>query len=261
MVNRIWQGHFGRGVVATPNDFGRQGDRPTHPELLDWLATEFVERGWSIKAMHRLMLTSDAYRRSSAPTEANLETDPENHYLWRMSPQRLEAEALRDAVLAVSGRLNPKAGGPAVVPPLTEEETEGMRDISQWPVTSDTAEHTRRSVYLFVKRSYQLPMFKTFDAPDSPLSCSRRDTSTVAPQALTLMNSRFMLDQAEAFAARLREEAGNDPAAQVDRGVRLAFNRAPTDEERARTLDFLNSYDLRRLCLLWFNMSEFLYVD
>jgi hypothetical protein len=261
MVNRLWLGHFGRGLVDTPNDFGRQGSPPSHPELLDWLAVEFRENAWSLKHMHRLMATSDAYRRSSAANEANDAKDPENILLWRMNRRRLEAEAVRDAALAISGSLNLQAGGPAVVPPLTDEERDGMRDISQWPVTSDETQYTRRSVYLFVKRSFRLPMFQTFDAPDATLSCARRETSTVAPQALTLMNGAFFQQQAVALAERLRNDAGDDPEAQIERAWRLALNRAPDAEENRRALDFLLTEPLERLCLLVLNLSETLYVD
>ncbi len=261
MVNRIWQGHFGRGLVATSNDFGRQGDAPTHPELLDWLATEFVRAGWSVKAMHRTVMLSNAYRMSSAPDAANSKIDADNRFLWRMNRQRLEAEALRDAVLAVSGELNPKPGGPPVAIPLSEEEREGMRDASQWPVASDPAEHVRRSVYLLVKRSFRLPMFETFDQPDAAASCARRESSTIAPQALALMNSGFMTAQSGKLAARLRKERGENPEAWVERGWKLALGRTPTPEERARAVAFAQSNSLERLCLLLFNMSEFVYVD
>ena len=260
MVNRLWLGHFGRGIVETPNDFGRQGAPPSHPELLDWLAVEFRQSGWSLKHMHRLMVTSEAYRRSSASSPQAAKADPQNVLLWRMNRRRLEAEALRDAALAVTGALNLDPGGPPVVVPLTEEERDGMRDYSQWPVTSDETQHTRRSVYLFVKRSFRLPMFQTFDAPDAALSCARRETSTVAPQALALMNGAFFQQQADAFAERLREEAG-DPAQRVERAWQLALNRAPDIEEKRRALEFLQTEPLERLCLLVLNLSEMLYVD
>jgi hypothetical protein len=261
MVNRIWQGHFGRGIVATANDLGRQGDRPSHPELLDWLAGQFIEKGWSMKSMHRLIMLSSAYRLSSAPDAANAKIDAENHYFWRMNRRRLEAEALRDAVLATAGSLNLKAGGPPIATPLTSEEREGMRDPSQWPVSSDPADFTRRSVYLYVKRSFRLPMFETFDAPDASASCARRESSTVAPQALALMNSEFMAEQAGRFAARLKARYGEAPEPLVDAGWRTAFGRAPSQEEKSKAMVFLDKSSLSRLCLLWFNMSEFLYVD
>ncbi len=261
MVNRIWQGHFGRGIVATANDFGRQGERPSHPELLDWLAAQFIERGWSVKAMHRMMMLSSAYRLSSAPDAANARIDAENQYFWKMNRRRLEAEALRDAVLATAGTLNLKAGGPPIATPLTDEEKEGMRDPSQWPVSSDPADLTRRSVYLYVKRSFRLPMFETFDAPDAAASCARRESSTVAPQALALMNSEFMAEQADRFAARLKAKHSESREAWIDAGWRAAFGRVPSTEEKNKAMAFLAKSTLPRLCLLWFNMNEFLYVD
>ena len=157
--------------------------------------------------------------------------------------------------------LNLKAGGPPIATPLTAEERDGMRDLSQWPVSSDPADFTRRSVYLYVKRSFRLPMFETFDAPDAAASCARRESSTVAPQALALMNSEFMAAQSEGFAAKLKAKYGESPEAQVDGGWRIAFGRPPSAEEKSRALAFLSKSTLPRLCLLWFNMSEFLYVD
>lgn len=238
MVNRIWQGHFGRGIVGTPNDFGRQGEWPSNQPLLDWLAVEFMEHGWSVKHMHRVILNSAAYKA-------------------QRKPQRLDAESIRDSVLAVAGALNTKMFGQPVVTPLASDEREGMRDLSMWPITSDASEHDRRSVYLFVKRSFRLPILDTFDAPDTTESCPRRETSTVAPQALALMNSEWMTRQAERFAARIQNAP--DP---VDQAWRLALGRPPGGEERAMTQRYLrrNGNRLQRLCMLLFNMSEFLYV-
>ena len=257
MVNRIWQGHFGRGIVGTPNDLGRQGEPPTHPELLDWLAQQFVESKWSVKAMHRMIMLSSAYRLSSSPDAANAKIDADNQFLWKMNRQRLEAEAVRDNVLAVAGTLNLKAGGPPIATPLTAEEKDGMRDMSEWPISSDPDDYVRRSVYLYVKRSFRLPMFETFDSPDAAASCARRDSSTVAPQALALMNSEFTQRQAERFAARLK----GDSATQVDLAWRLALGRAPLPDERTRAIQYVQRAGLAKLCLLLFNMSEFLYVD
>ena len=206
-------------------------------------------------------MLSSAYRLSSQPDAANAKIDADNQYLWKMNRQRLEAEALRDTVLATAGTLNLKAGGPPIATPLTAEERDGMRDMSQWPVSSDPADFTRRSVYLYVKRSFRLPMFETFDAPDAAASCARRESSTVAPQALALMNSEFMAEQADRFAARLKAKYGESPATLVDAGWRIALGRAPSAEEKDKALAFLAKSTLPRLCLLWFNMSEFLYVD
>jgi hypothetical protein len=264
MVNRIWQGHFGRGLVGTPNDFGRQGDPPSHPELLDWLATEFVRNGWHLKALHRQIMLSDAYRMASAPDSANAKIDPDNRYLWRMNRRRLEAEAIRDAVLASAGTLNLKAGGPPVMPPLTSEEKAGLKDPSQWPVALDPAEHTRRSVYLYVKRSFRMPLFETFDMPDTSMSCERRNVTTVAPQALALLNNEFLLEQAGRFAQRLRRESA-DPEVWTDRAFRLALGRPAHERDRSDARRFFardsSEAALTRFCLVLFNLSEFLYID
>jgi len=238
MVNRIWQGHFGKAIVGTANDFGRQGEPPLNQDLIDWLSVEFREQGWSMKHIHRLILQSEYYRQ-------------------KRTPLRIDAESIRDAVLASSGSLNAKMFGPAVVPPLSREERDGgMRDASQWPVTADATEHDRRTIYLFVKRSYRLPMLETFDAADPAASCARRETSTVAPQALTLMNSEWMNAQASRLAVRLANE--KDP---IDRAWRLTLGRAPTAAERSRAQEFLTRNGLPSLCLLLFNMNEFIYVD
>jgi len=265
MVNRIWQWHFGRGIVATPNDFGRQGDRPTHPELLDWLATEFVARGWSVKSMHRLMMLSSTYRMSDAYNSANARLDAEDRYLWRMNRTRLGAEAVRDAVLACAGTLNPKMGGPPVIPPLEPDEVNALGEISQWPATLNPEEPLRRSVYMYVKRTFRLPMLETFDAPDSTLSCSRRDVTNVAPQALALMNNNYVFERAREFAARLRKQDGDDHAAWVADGWQIALGRSPSDVERQRALGMLSKPDsqaaLAEFCLMLFNLNEFIYVD
>jgi hypothetical protein len=261
MSNRIWQGHFGEGIVRTPNDFGRQGDAPTHPELLDWLAVEFAERGWSVKQMHRLMMLSSTYRASSVGDKESLEKDPENHFLSRMNRRRLDADGIRDTVLAVAGTLNLKMGGVGVIPPLTREEILAARMPELWPTNPDPSEHTRRSIYMQMKRSLTLPLLQIFDAPDTSASCPRRERSTVAPQALAMMNSEFTVAQAEQFAARIRKQAGENPEASVEAGWRLALGRAPTPEERQTALEYLKRNSLPRLCLLIFNMSEFIYAD
>jgi hypothetical protein len=260
-ANRIWQGHFGEGIVRTPNDFGRQGEAPTHPELLDWLATEFAARRWSIKQMHRLMMLSSTYRQASVAGEESLRKDPENRYFSRMNRHRLDADAVRDNILAVAGTLNLKMGGVGVIPPLSKEEILAARMPYLWPANPDPTEHTRRSVYMQMKRSMTLPMLQIFDAPDTAMSCPRREISTVAPQALALMNSEFTTAQAEQFAARIRKQAAEDPEAQVEAGWRLAFGRSPEAAERQTALDYLKRNSLPRLCLLLFNMSEFIYVD
>ena len=259
MVNRIWQGHFGRGIVGTPNNFGRQGDPPTHPELLDWLASEFASSGWSLKAMHRLIMRSSAYRMSSAFRAENAARDPDNRFLWRMNRRRLDAESLRDAVLAVAGTLNPKSGGRPVLPPLSREERLGMWDKDDWPESLDRSEHDRRSVYIFAKRQFPYPMFKTFDAPDPATSCGRRAVTTVAPQALTLLNSEFMLRSARALAERLESEKGPDLV--VERAWELAFSRPPEPAETESAREMLAASGTQEFSLMLFNLNEFVYID
>ncbi|MBM3982209.1 MAG: DUF1553 domain-containing protein [Planctomycetes bacterium] len=241
IVNRLWQHHFGRGLVATPNDFGTRGARPTHPELLDWLACELVARDWSLKHLHRLMVTSETYRQS-ARGDHGARADPGNALLWKMSRKRLEAEAVRDSILAAAGTLNRAVGGPSVKVPLEPEVydlifTEGEPD-GLWPVTPDAAQHTRRSVYLFNKRNVRLPLLEALDQPDALNACAARPVSTFAPQALILMNSPFVHAQARALAINLAKETA-DPAKQLDALYRRAVGRAPTADERAVAHDFL----------------------
>jgi hypothetical protein len=261
-VNRVWHWHFGRGIVATPNDFGRQGEEPSHPELLDWLASEFVAQGWSTKKLHRMIMLSDVYRRSSEFDEANGRVDADNRFLWRMNRQRLDAETLRDTVLAVSGELNLKMGGRPVIPSLSPEEYTVMWARNQWPESLDPREHSRRSVYLYVKRTFPMPMLSTFDAPDTSVSCARRDNTTVAPQALTLMNGEFMVSQSSKLAALANREQPGNPAGWVDTVWRRALGRAPTATEKQKALAALSDEaSLARLSLVVLNMNEFLYVD
>jgi hypothetical protein len=246
-VNRLWQHHFGRGLVATPNDFGLRGEKPTHPELLDWLACEFVSSGWSIKHMHRLMVMSNTYRQSGAEKDnapARIK-DPDNRLLARMNRRRLEGEAMRDNVLAVAGSLNGKIGGPMIRVPLEPEVydlifTEGEPD-GLWPITPDAREHQRRSIYLFAKRNVRLPMLEAFDQPDTLTSCAARPTSTYAPQALILLNGPFMQTQSKLFAARLMRECGRDRAALVRRSYQLALGRDPSPAEKQMTDEFLTA--------------------
>ncbi|MFN9300307.1 MAG: DUF1553 domain-containing protein [Acidobacteriota bacterium] len=249
MVNRVWHWHFGKGIVATPNDLGRQGEEPTHPELLDWLAAEFMESGWSLKKLHRKILLSETYQLSSEASEANSKIDGNNRYLWRMNRQRLDAETLRDAVLAVSGELNLKMGGRPVVPRLSPEEYTVMWARNQWPESLDESEQARRSVYLYVKRAFPLPMFTTFDAPETSQSCSRRENTTVAPQALTLMNGDFMVKQAKVLAGK---------AGDVESLWRRVHGRQPTAAEKEKAGRIANR---EQLALVMLNTNEFLYVD
>jgi hypothetical protein len=238
MVNRIWNYHFGRGIVATPSDFGLKGERPTHPELLDWLASEFVQNGWSIKYMHRLIMTSETYKQASSSRAEAVAIDPEDKWLWRFPLHRLEGETIRDEALAVAGILNTKMGGPSVFPELPV----GLEGRGGWKVTKDKEERNRRSVYVFVRRNTRYPMFETFDMPDTHESCSRRNVTTSPLQALTMLNDKVSLEWAENFAARVRREAGDDEAKQIRVAYELAFAREPANEESAIVKQFFSEH-------------------
>lgn len=255
LVNRLWQHHFGRGIVETTSDFGVRGERPTHPELLDWLACDFVANGWSIKRMHKLMLLSSTYQQSTVASKESLTRDAGNHLFSRMNRIRLEGEIIRDSLLAVSGRLNMKMGGPSVLPPLPAEVI-----IREWKVTPDAAEHARRSVYIFAKRNVRFPFLETFDLPDSNQSCPKRQRSTTAPQALALLNDRDVLDAAKGLADRLQKRA----AARADHvrlAFRLALGRQPSAVELDLAQDFLDLSPLAEFCRTMFNVNEFVYLD
>jgi hypothetical protein len=261
VVNRIWQHHFGEGIVRTPNNFGKTGEAPTHPKLLDWLASEFVERGWSIKAMHRLMLTSEAYQMASADVPGNRAIDPENRYLWRMPRRRMEGEALRDAILAVAGTLNRKAGGPGVHPYI-DPALWASSSERYWPgKPEDDPDTWRRSVYIFSKRSIPVPMLDVFDKPDSIGSCARRNRSTIAPQALILMNSAFSAFHAKHFVQRLEGDAGSDHRRLAQRAFEIALARSPSASELKQSLEFLSSNPLVDFCQAIFNLNEFAYIE
>ncbi|MBI3839305.1 MAG: DUF1553 domain-containing protein, partial [Planctomycetia bacterium] len=241
LVNRVWMHHFGRGLVNTPADFGRLGEKPSHPELLDWLAHDFMAGGWKLKRLHKMIMTSAAYRQSSARDPARAELDPDDRLYWRMPVRRLDAEALRDRILATSGVLNRKMFGPAV--PVKEDAVGQVVVGVDPPVgTPDPPvghEAFRRSLYIQVRRSQPLAMLHVFDLPVMETNCERRTVSTVATQSLMLMNSDFILQQAGYFAARIRKEAAGDPSKQVMAAWQLAFARAPEPRELERALAFL----------------------
>jgi hypothetical protein len=264
MVNRIWQYHFGRGIVDTPSDFGRNGSLPTHRELLDWLAHRFEEDKWSVKAIHRLILTSSAYRQASSKVDAEAaRLDPDNRLLWRFPRQRLEAEEIRDSVLVVSGRLNPEMGGTPVFPPLPEDlgAAHKVKGFNTWE-TSEGPMGRRRSVYVFQRRSLNFPFLETLDAPVPNTSCSRRTVSTTALQALTLYNGEFIKEEAKYFAARVRQEAGPNLSQQIERAFELAYSRKPSESEIAQAARLMDGPEaLTGLCRVLLNTSEFVYVD
>jgi hypothetical protein len=240
LIDRVWGWHFGQAIVRTPNDFGAQGEPPTHPELLDWLARDFRDHGWGLKRLHRQILLSQTYRMASVAEAPALRGDPEDRLLWHFPRRRLEGEAIRDALLSCAGTLNPKRFGPPVVPPLGGEELTGLFDAKgKWPVTPDPAEHTRRSVYLLVRRTFAYPMFAAFDPPETMTSCPRRQETVVPTQALTLLNGPVAREQAAAFARRLRKERGDDPEKPTARAWLLAFGRLIRPAETERALRFL----------------------
>ena len=241
LVNRVWMHHFGRGIVNTPADFGATGEAPTHPQLLDWLARDFVENGWKLKRLHKLIMTSTAYRQSSARDEAKAAIDPIGRLYWRMPVRRLDAEALRDRILATSGVLNLEMFGPPV--PVKEDAVGQIVVGVDVPAAGSEVPRGhkafRRSVYVQARRSQPLAMLEVFDQPVMETNCERRVVSTVATQSLMLMNSDFILRQAGYFAARIRKEAAGDPGRQVRTAWQLAFGRAPDARETERALGFL----------------------
>lgn len=267
MVNRLWHWHFGCGIVSTLNDFGQMGGRPSHPELLDWLAGEFVRGGWSLKKLHRTIMLSSVYQMDSRWRNPGAEqADPTNRLLWKANRRRLEAEALWDALHSVAGTLNPKMGGRPVVPPLGDDE--GAPE--NWVVSADPSEHTRRGIYVLQRRNFRFPMFDVFDLPVNAVSAPARDVSTVAPQALWLLNNAVVQRQAEALATRLSSVLKPDAeaAAFVDVAWRTVLQRTPTADEKAEAIDLLgklNHGDLHtahtHLCLALFNLQEFAYAD
>ena len=265
MVNRIWQARMGVGLVATPNDFGVLGRRPSNPKLLDWLATEFVARGWSVRAMDRMIVTSSVYRQRTENDAKKAEIDPENKLLWRMSRRRLDAEFLRDGALAVAGALNPRMFGRPMKTPIEREVydlifTEGEPD-NLWPVEVDERDHHRRSLYLLNKRTVRLPMLANFDQPDAMTSCPVRPVSTHALQALSLLNSGTMRGAARMLAARLDGECGGDALCRVKRAYLLALAREPEPVEMDEARAFVAAGGAwEDFALAMLNRNEFVYV-
>jgi hypothetical protein len=287
LVNRVWQHHFGRGLVATPNDFGTQGAPPTHPELLDWLAHEFQKQGQSLKALHRLILLSATYQQSSDAPPATRRLDPENRWFSRQNRVRLEGEALRDSLLQISGQLNPVVGGPSVQPPIAADIVKTARN---WNASTDAADHRRRSLYILARRNLRFPFLEVFDAPDSNLSCPERGQSTTAPQSLTLLNSQEVTVASRETARRLFTESNQPtPAARIEAAFRSILGRRPDRVEARAAREFVESTRARRerslnpgenpagsdetyrkkdppvewteLCRALFNLNDFVYVD
>jgi mono/diheme cytochrome c family protein len=279
IVNRIWQHYFGHGLARTVSDFGVRGESPTHPELLDWLARDLVDHGWSLKRLHSQILLSQSYRQSSEFDDDRAALDPENRLLWRMTPRRLEAEALRDAMLAVSGTLNPEAYGPGFKPPIADEALTARNLKSPYPDDADDGPATRRrTVYMFHKRLVPYPLLQAFDRPDLMQSCGQRDQTTVAPQSLALLNDQFVRLRANDFATRLVSDCGDDDERLVDQAFRTSLGRPPSEPELATSIAFIVSQTDSRepqtndvsaarhaavadFCQTLFSLNEFLYVD
>lgn len=269
LANRVWQHNFGRGLVATPSNLGVSGARPTHPELLDWLARQLLHNGGRLKPLHKLIVMSATYRQASRDRDEGLRFDPENRLLWRMNVRRLEAEALRDGILAASGKLNRQLGGPGIKPRIRPELlTASQRN--KWPVIErEDDSHWRRSVYIYAKRQLLMPMMELFDAPTTTDSCSARLTSVVPTQALVLMNDEFVEDQAGFLADRASAEGGSDLSRTVARMFECAFGHTPGAERLAESVAFVQAREragdrraaLADLAHVMFNSSEFLYVE
>lgn len=286
IVNRIWSHHFGQGIVRTPSDFGDRGDSPSHPELLEYLANEFVEDGWRIKTLHRTILTSAAWRQASARDSIDhrgKQIDPDNHLIWRMKPLRLEAEVMRDSMLAVSETLNLQAGGPGFKPYISPEANlaRNIKGEGYPKDAKDDASTRRRSVYMFHKRLIPYPMFQAFDRPDLMTSCARRQNTTVAPQAMVLLNDRFVRAVARDFANQLLHRDNSvaekaDLPSIVEKAFETAFARRPSETEIETSLQFLETQTKARIgreepdpqlealtdyCQSLFGLNEFIYVD
>ncbi|HEU0123121.1 MAG TPA: DUF1553 domain-containing protein [Bryobacteraceae bacterium] len=261
MVNRIWQNHFGTGIVATPSDFGVNGERPTHPELLDWMSHKFIESGWSVKAMHRLILQSATYRQSAE--NKNAAADADAKLLSRFPRRRLQAEEIRDGILYLSDRLNAEQGGPSVFPPLPADLADfaryGRGGALMWETNESEADTRRRSIYTFQRRSMPLPMMAAFDAPVFSESCDRRSATTTPLQALSLMNGNLMHEETQHLAALIAKEAGGNKPTQVRVAFQRILNRPPTPEETDRFASFPGSLDA--LCRVLLNSNEFLFVE
>lgn len=271
MANRLWQHHFGRGIVRSASDFGLKGTPPTHPELLDFLAAELVRGDWHLKRMHKLIMMSSTYRMSSAPNAKALAADPQNNLLWRVEMRRLSSEQLRDALLSVNGLLNTAMGGPSIYPKIPAAVLQGQsRPGAGWG-NSSPEDMARRSIYVFIKRSLSVPLLATFDSPDTDFSCPVRFITTQPTQALTLLNSDFIVEQAKAFATDLRRTYPHDTSLLINAALTRALGREPEAHEIERSQKLLHSLEseyglsqdvaIDQFCLMVFNLNEFMYLD
>jgi len=276
MVNRIWQHYFGKGLCESPSDFGHMGDEPRHRKLLDWLACELVDHGWSMKHIHRIIVCSATYQRVSRPAavddkawKASVTLDPRNRYWSRFSRRRVTGEVLRDMMLSVSGALTPASAGRSVRPPLPREVVQTLLRPDHWKVSADKADHYRRSVYLFARRNLRFPLFEAFDRPSASATCAQRNQSTIAPQSLMLLNSEYSLDLAKRFAQLAKAEAGPAIDDQINFVYQRAYGRLPESAVRGEIHKFFRAHDesgeaeqaLAGFCLAVMNSSEFLFVE
>jgi hypothetical protein len=266
-MNRVWRHHFGRGIVATPSDFGVNGELPTHPELLDYLSAKFAAGGMKLKPIHREILLSKTWMQSSAIRPSAAKVDPLNKLLWRMPLRRLEAEAVRDSILKVAGGLDLKMGGPPIYPPVDPSLRSDTFQGMNWPITEDDMSTWRRSVYVKVKRSLLLPQLEVFDCPEITASVATRNSTTTPLQALTLMNDPLVLQQANVMTSTLYDSFGfvADTTPVKDRALvevvyQRALQRNPTPREAKLAYKILTTQGRSRLCLLMFNLNEFVYV-
>jgi hypothetical protein len=255
MVNRIWLNHFGRGLVATPSDFGVNGAKPSHPELLDWLAAEFIRSGWSIKHMHRLILNSATYQQASLIDSRAAELDRDNELLWRFTSRRMESESIRDCLLSTSGELNLQMGGPGFSFFKSRGGLDGFPPLEEF-----TPNEMRRMIYSHKVRMEQVPVFGAFDCPDAGQSMPRRGRSTTAIQALNLFNSPFVADQSERFAARIVATGATSLEAQVSSAFEISVGRKPSETEKTAAEAVVREHGLATLCRVLFNSSEFLFI-
>jgi hypothetical protein len=284
LVNRLWQWHFGDGLVTTPNDFGVMGQPPSNQELLDYLASEFMQSGWSIKHLQRLIVKSSAFQMSSNWSERAAKIDPEDTLLWRWKPRRLEAEVIRDSMLTVAGQINLETGGPSIFPPIPASVMEASLS-KRWPSgwgKSDERQSARRSIYIFVKRAMAVPELEVLDTPDTTFSCEKRLVSTTGPQALMFMNGDFVQQQARRLAARLEREDDSDERGRISKAFELVLSRRPGDQEVIAAREFLaaqqrqieteakvarkDAGDSRHLaleafCAVLLNTNEFFYLN
>jgi hypothetical protein len=258
IVNRVWQYHFGQGLVDTPNDFGRMGSLPSHPELLEWLAGWFSRQGHSLKGLHRLLVTSAVYRQSSANKPEYAKIDSANRYLWRMNRQRLDAECIRDSVLYVTGKLDLTIGGPSVQQFYFKDDHSPIYDYARFDV--DEPRSLRRSVYRFLVRSVPDPFMECLDCADPSIMTPKRNTTLTSIQALALLNNPLLTRQAEHFAARVDSTAG-DLIGKIEAAYRLALGRQPTASEAAALTRYANEFGLANACRVIFNSNEFVFID